>query len=822
MFLSKSISAQENSSFSGIVNSPRAQQLVKSQEITPQQVQEGMRALEKGQISPELIKQVKDKDRLGTLTPAEIENVKAQLDQKKIKKGAAEEFSIKLEKEAPVAPDEEFYKKTPAVGKPLFEIFGHKLFSSVPSTFAPIKAVPVSNSYIIGPGDEIRIFMWGRLDATYSLEVDNEGTINIPEIGPLTVAGLTFGELKDLIKRKVEAITGVSANISMGKLRTIQIFVLGEAKSPGLYTVNSLATTANAILSAGGPTHLGSLRAIALKRQGKTITTIDFYDFLLKGDISSDARLMPGDVIFIPQAGPMVSVSGNVKRPAIYELKKNLSLENVLNLAGGLKPRAYNQRIQIERAFENRIETVLDISFEALRGKKPIPLQDGDLIKVFSILPSAVNAVYVYGNVLRPGQYAYKPGLRIRDVVPDLESLGTDTYFDYALIKRYSIADMESELIPFDLGRLFLAKDASQDLQLMPLDEVYIFNKAMFKDREYAVVEGEVRKPGAYFVDEKMRLKDLLFRAGGLSRDAYMELGHLYRTDKRSKEVTILTFNVEKAIAGVPQHNLRLEDLDQVVVHSIREYVQEYTVAIYGMIHNPGPYPFATHMSIKDLLIVAGNLKDAAYTEKAELVRYDIVAGKEVQTSVVTFDVRLALSDDPGHNLKLQPLDMVHIKEIPEWWDKKKTAIISGEVYFPGTYQIRKDERISDIIERAGGYKEEAYLKGAFFTRESVRIDQQERLDDMIKRLEIELIAFSSKEIQGSLSKEDMAAQAEFLSSQKTLIAKLKATKASGRIVLLLLPVNELRSTDNDLILEDGDELIIPTESKTVNVLGSV
>jgi polysaccharide export outer membrane protein len=897
-------------------------EFIKSGRVTPEQVQEGLKAVEKGQVSPDVIKRLQEEGKLGTLSPAEIEAGKKLLEEKEkeaqekapepAEKKPEVEKKIEAGKEEPFKPDEEFFKKTFGPKSPPLEIFGHKLFSGAPSTFAPIQAVPVSNDYIIGPGDEIKILMWGRLDATYSLVVDNEGIISFPKIGPLNVAGLTFGELKELIKQKAEAITGVNVNVSMGKLRTIQVFVLGEVKSPGVYTVSSLATVANALLSSGGPTSLGSLRRVELKRQGKLFVAIDLYDFLLRGDTSADTRLMPGDVIFVPQTGPMVSVSGNVKRPAIYELRDRRSLESALGLAAGLRPRAYNQRIQIERAFQNQVQIVLDISYEELRQKKAIPLQDGDLIRVFSILPSSVNAVYLYGNVLRPGEYAYKTGLRVLDIMPNLESLDVDTYYDYALIKRYRFENARAELIPFDLGRLLVSRDATQNMLLMPLDEVYVFNKAMFEDREYASVEGQVRKPGHYFIDDMrikdlilkagdltddvylrkgeliridkernihtvyfdvaaamdgdpnhnlrvqdedrviihsiweqqwkelvdikgevknpgeyiltrgMRLKDLFFKAGSFTRDAHIELGHLYRTDWRTKEVTIQTFNVQKALEGDSQHNLLLQDLDSVVIHGVWEYVEKYNVSIQGMVHKPGEYPYATNMTVKDLIMVAGNVKDAAYLDQAELVRFDIVDGKEVKTSVLNFDVRKALAKDPVHDLKLKPLDAVHIKEISEWWEKKKTINISGEVLFPGTYQMRKGEHLSDLIERAGGYTERAYLRGAFFTRESVREIQQARLNEMMKTLEVEVAAFSSQEAQATLSRDDIARQAQFVSAQRALVAKLRETKASGRVVVSVSPVSELKGTTNDLALEGGDTLSIPPRPNTVNVLGSV
>jgi protein involved in polysaccharide export with SLBB domain len=411
-----------------------------------------------------------------------------------LKKYGVEELAGK--EEEPVRPDEEFFKKSLGPGRPSLEIFGHNLFSEAPSTFAPIRAMPVSNGYIVGPGDEIKILMWGRLDERYSLEVDNEGVINFPKIGPLTVGGLTFEEVKDLIRRKAEAITGVNVNVSMGKLRTIQVFVLGEVKNPGVYTVSSLAAMTNALLASGGPTDLGSLRRVELKRQGKVISVIDLYDFLLKGDTSADTRLMPGDVVFLPQAGPMVSVSGNVKRPAIYELKDDLDLKTALDLAGGLTPWGYKQRIQIERASENQQQIIVDIPYAELIEKKPILLKDGDLIRVFPIIPDSMNSVYLFGNVLRPGQYEYKQGLRVSDILPNIETLDKDTYFGYALIKRYHFENMKAELIPFDLGRLLFSKDLSQDIALRPLDELYVFNQRTFEDRKFAIVEGEVRKPG--------------------------------------------------------------------------------------------------------------------------------------------------------------------------------------------------------------------------------------------------------------------------------------------------------------------------------------
>lgn len=875
--------------------------------MNPEQALQLKEASQKGQLRS-----------VGSLTPEEIRAGKTLLEKKM--KGAEGREKIKPETDAPdpsksegepPKAEEEFFKKISSGQKPVLKIYGHELFSRPPSTFAPITAFPVSNDYVIGPGDEISVLMWGRLDAEYLLGVDAEGVIHFPKIGPLTVAGLTYSELKARIKRKAEAITGVNVNVSMGKLRTIQVFVLGEVKSPGVYTVSSLGTIVNALLSSGGPTSLGSLRRVQLKRKGKVVTTIDLYDFLLKGDTSGDRRLMPGDVIFIPQVGPQVSVSGNVRRPAVYELNKNKDLKTALKLAGGLSPHAYNQRIQIERFFKNQIQIVLDITSGELQRKKPVLLQDGDVVSVFSILPTSVNAVYLHGNVLRPGKYAFKQGLRLMDILPDLNSLDVDTHFDYALVKRYRPTDMKTELIPFDLGKLLLSKDERENLPLKPLDEVYVFSRWMFEDKPFALVEGEVRKPGRYLIDEMkvrdliqragdltaeahlrkaelirtdrnqtrrtiyfdvamamaddpnhnldvmdkdriiihsiweeqwkeyvtiegevkkpgeyfltqgLRLKDLIFKAGHFTRDAFKETGHIYRTGPGSKEVTIHTFNVGKVLEGDPDHNLILYDLDRVMIHNIWEYIQKYNVSIRGEVNRPGDYPYATNMTVRDLLLVGGNVKDSGYLEQAELVRFEIVEGKKVKISVLNFNVRQAMERDPNHDLKLKPLDAVYIKQIPEWGETKKVAV-TGEVSFPGTYNIRKDERLSSIISRAGGITDLAYFRGAVFTRESVRETQQKRLNEMLERLQVVIARVTTSEAQASLTKEDLARQEQVVAAQEALINRLKGAKATGRIVIALTPLPVFRGSPSDLILEDGDNLHIPTKGDTVNVLGEV
>lgn len=719
--------------------------------------------------------------------------------------------------------EEDFFKKfKPDKDQPL-KIFGHELFSMLPDTFEPISNAPVSRDYIVGPGDEIEALMWGRIDARYSLIVDREGKINFPQIGPIQVAGLTFEEMSAVLIGKAESITGVNISISMGKLRTIQVFVLGEVKSPGIYSVSSIATVSNALLYSGGPTELGSLRGIQIKRGGKIIGTIDLYNFMLKGDTTQDVRLMPQDVIFVPQAKTMVTVSGDVKRPAIYEFLNKPTLLTAINLAGGLTPKALNQRVQIQRYQENSSKVILDIPYEKLNKNNDISLNDGDIVKVFSLFDESKNSVFLYGNVRYPGQYGHKPGMRILDLLADVEALDVDTYFDYALIKRYPLTTMKSELIPFDLGKLINQNDKSQNIILEPRDEIYIFNKGVFEERKSADIEGPVRKPGRYFIDSNgTRIKDLVLKAGNLTRDAHMGVIHLYRVNKNSSEISLVALDLEKAIAGDLAHNLILEDQDRLIVHNKWDFKEKYTVSIKGMVNNPGEYPYAENMTVNDLICIAGNVKTAAYMDEGELVRTEIINGRYVETSVEPFNLYLALKKDSLHNKKLKPMDVVIVKSIPDWWDKKNEVEITGEVYFPGRYNIRKGEKLSELIERAGGFNEYAFLRGAVFTRESIKKLQQERIDEMLNRLEQDMARFTSQEVQSSLSKDELSIQSQFFASQQALISKLRLAKASGRIVVQMTPVNFLKNSPYDLTLEDGDTIYIPKETSTVTVLGSV
>ncbi|MFH1625280.1 MAG: SLBB domain-containing protein, partial [Pseudomonadota bacterium] len=358
----------------------------------------------------------------------------------------------------------------------------------------PSTGIPVSSDYMIGPGDEVVLTLWGRMSGRYYLTVERDGTIAVPNIGPIKVGGMQFDQMKRHIKNEVQKIFGAKANVSMGGLKTIKVFVLGEVKKPGMYPIDSLSTIMNALVAAGGPNDIGSLRKIKLNRNNKTITVMDFYDLLIKGDKSQDRVLISGDLVFVPTVGPLVGVAGNVKRPAIYELKDKPDLLSVLDLAGGIIPTAYTQQIQVERIKRNEREVVIDLNAEDHNRAKSFFLQDGDLVKIFSIVEKIENVVTLSGNVKKPGKYEYKPGMKISDVIKNKSDLLKETYFKYAVIKRRLPPNHNVELFSFNLEKAL----QENNIALRPQDEIRIFSEWAFKSRPFVTVHGEVRKLEAY------------------------------------------------------------------------------------------------------------------------------------------------------------------------------------------------------------------------------------------------------------------------------------------------------------------------------------
>jgi len=812
------------------------------QRLSPAQQQAIQQELGKtgGQLTPEAVEALKARPEFKGLSPEDVAKGKQLLEQqeKGQKEGQKEDQkeAEKIEKretpwtERTVIGGEEdkdsLFVRSRTLGKyqaisTALRLFGSDFFrDAAVRVLTDRKDIPVPLQYVIGPGDEVKILLWGRVNAQYNLTVDRDGKITIPNVGPIFVAGMTFEDMsKNLIKQS-EQIVGANIDVSMGSLKTIPVFVLGDVRRPGAYTIGSFATVTDALLIAGGPSPIGSLRRVQLKRKDKLITTFDLYDLLLKGDKSHDTMLQAGDIVFVPVTGPLVGIAGNVKRPAIYELKDKHDLQQVIDYAGGIIPTAYTQQIQLERIVRGEKQIVLDINDKNLEKAVNVPVQDADLVKVFSITDADVNAVYLNGNLKRPGKYEWKQGLTVKDLLGNPEDYLPETYFEYALIKRLNPPSKEPVLIPFNLGRMLFKADPESNVALQPLDQVFVFSKWFFKDKPQFTVTGEVRKGGRFELSGNVHVKDAILAAGGLTRDASLKKGEIIRIDEQ-RDHQSLYFNVSGAVAGNAGDNLVLQDEDQVIIHSVKEEKYAKTVSIDGDVLKPGSYPYTEGMTVKDLVFRAGNVLESAYREQAEILYQSIEDGRTAKYLLKNFNLGKALEGDPANNVKLNPYDRVMIKQMTDW-RREEYVQVRGEVRYPGRYAIRKGEKLSSVIERAGGFTPEAYLRAAIFKRERVREVQQAGLEEMANRMERELLAQGSMGVSTSLSDSEVKAKEVELLQKKKFIDTIRNLKATGRLTIHLSHMRVMRASEFDLELEDGDSLFVPQKNNIVNVMGSV
>ena len=489
-----------------------------------------------------------------------------------------------------------------SVGQQL-PMYGYNLFCRTPNTFAPVDNIPVTPDYTIGPGDELLVHLWGQIEANQSVVVDRTGMINLPKIGPVSVVGVRYQDLQTHLKAAIgRMFRNFELDISLGKLRSIQVFVVGQAARPGNYTVSSLSTLVNTLFVSGGPSVKGSMRHIQLKRGDKVVTEFDLYDLLLKGDKSKDVQLLPGDVIYIPPVGAMVAIAGSVNTPAIFELKGKESLSDLIELAGGLTNVAAGQKVAVERIHEREMRKVDEFQLDKDGLSKA--LHDGDLVTVYSISARFDNAITLRGNIAIPGRHPWKEGLRISDVIPDKGTLITDSYWrkqnqtarkdvsdsdklrnevkhtlaevnwDYASVERLNPKDLTTSLIPFNLGKAVIDHDPTQDLLLQPGDVITIFSKddiqvPVAKRTKYVVLEGELANTGVYQVLPGETLRQLVTRVGGVTPQAYLLGSEFTRESTRQVQqkrldeiIDRMEANVQRSAAKASSGALFGQDVD--------------------------------------------------------------------------------------------------------------------------------------------------------------------------------------------------------------------------------------------------------------------
>ncbi|MFG0454080.1 SLBB domain-containing protein [Shewanella mangrovisoli] len=707
--------------------------------------------------------------------------------------------------------------------------FGYEMFAGEPSTFAPVSDVPVPSEYLVGPGDNIKVQLYGKENKEYDLVINREGVIQFPELGPIPVAGLTFSELRDTLSQRIQQqMIGIEANITMGELRSIRIFVAGDAYKPGSYTVSSLSTMTQALFVAGGVNEIGSLRNVQLKRNGKLVGTLDLYDLLLKGDASGDLRLHSGDVVFIPSIGGLVSVSGEVRRPAIYELKAGETMADVIAMAAGLNPGAYPKSSSIERYNSKLLKTVVNVDLTTEQGNQTLA-KAGDVIRVKSASEQYESAITIVGAVVRPGKYQWFAGQKISDLLPSLwGDLAISADLDYGLVVRETNQYGDIEVFQFSPGKAIGTKDSQQNLSLNPRDKVIIFNFSDDEQNRYELnklVKQRVAKVTSLNSDNL--LGSDLFRAGfaqledvKLSKRSQLA-GIVVNDASNNEQVTVVKGVVSKMLANLFEDNELLKLSDQMRRQELlypvmvklnnqgRAGKETQIVAIDGQVKLPGVYPLTVGAKISDLVIAAGGLKEGAYTARAELTS-TVTNNESTNIEHRNVDLLLALNGDGAANTRLTGRDILTVMTTPDW-QENKVVEIRGEVKFPGRYNIRRGETLSDLINRVGGFTDYAYLPSAVFVRESVR--QQEQIE--IKKLADQLrrdIATRGVSKDGAVVN---------YSDAQLMLTDLENIKAVGRLVVDL-PAISLGIKQADLQLEDADILYVPSTKQTIAVMGEV
>jgi protein involved in polysaccharide export with SLBB domain len=633
----------------------------------------------------------------------------------------------------------------------MLPIFGASLFEHVPATFAPVDRGPVSADYAIGAGDELQISVWGELNFSRQLVVTRNGQILLPDAGPIAVQGMTYSQAASMIKSRLSHFyKSFDVSVTLGRLHSIQVFVVGAARRPGSYTVSSFSTLVNAVFVSGGPSSRGSVRDIQLKRGDQIVRHFDLYQLLLNGDKSQDIQLTAGDVIFIPAAGSRIAIAGSVGHAAIYEIAAGTKLEEALKLADGLSPLASMSKATIERVADGAALQLLQVPMtpDGLRT----PLQNGDVVKVTPVVPRFDKAVTLRGNVADSGRFPWTPGMRLADLIPNKESLLTRDYWKarnllgnrdaagpdsspqtaddskpgqlklgyqdekrntqadtsfgaatgpedvppvrtfkpqytiqpavpeinwaYAVIERTDAETLATRTLAFNLGKLVLQHDQSQNIELQPRDVVTIFSKADFsvprsQQRAQVRIEGEIAMAGVYTLEPGETLRQLLNRAGGFTPDAYIYGAQLTRESTRREQ------------------QKRYNDfLDQ-----LQREADQAASTLSSRITSP---------------------TQAATAQTSLASQRDLIESMRK----VSMNGRIVLNMSPGDqgidaipDLSLENGDRLYVPSHPS------TVNVIGNVYEQASFLYEQDYRTGDYLKKAGGPSRDADRSHMFIVR---------------------------------------------------------------------------------------------------------
>jgi polysaccharide biosynthesis/export protein len=688
--------------------------------------------------------------------------------------------------------------------------------------------LPVGPDYVVGPGDSLAIDLWGGVSQRLVRVVDREGRVALPESGPVLVSGKSLDEVQLAVQRVLRTqFRDVSADVSLSRLRTVRVYVVGEVAEPGAYDISSLSTPLNALFAAGGVTARGSLRGLRHYRGKQLVEEVDAYDLLLHGIRSDLKRLESGDTLLVPPMGPQVTIEGMVRRPAIYEMRNESSLAEVLELAGGILPTAALRHIEVQRVEAHEKHTMLTLDLTSVGDDKAIRQQleafevhGGDQVHIFPIAPYNEDSIFLQGHVLRPGRYSYKDGMKIADLIGSYSDLLPEPAPHYAEIVRLNAPDFHPSVESFDLSAA-LANPASAPT-LHPLDTVRVFSRFDFEPPPDVWVGGEVRAPGKYRTSGQAHLRDAIYLSGGVTQDASLDSAQLFRT-QGDGTLRILSVDLKEALAGSPVDNVLLQPRDRILVHRSSAKVDPPTAYVKGEVAKPGRYPLTTNMRVGDLVRVAGGLKRSADSESADLTRF--AAANAPSDSNQRFEVKLsaALSGDANEDVAIRNGDVLTVRQIPQWEDLGASVTVRGEVQHPASYGIEPGERLSSVLKRSGGFTAQGYPYGALLVRREVRDLQMRSHLELIERLKAEERYLKALP-EGDADQKNLKLTA--IAETQTTLQQLQATEPIGRVVVHIPSdsnaLARFAKSPADIQLRNGDELIIPKKNNYVMVSGQV
>lgn len=692
--------------------------------------------------------------------------------------------------------------------------FGYELFAGEPKSFSPTGYAPVPSNYIMGVGDTIKVQLFGKENRSYDLTIGREGKVVIPDLGELNVAGLSYTLMQELIQSQVkQRLIGFNAAVSMGELRSIQVFIAGEAYKPGSYTISSLSTISQALYLAGGFSDIASLRSIRLMRAGKVVSDFDLYDLLLKGDASDDKMLQSGDVVFIPTRGDMVTVKGEVKRPALYELKGNEALKDAIRFAGGSEDSAYLSSAQLQRIIKGkRLISTVDLTSERHLNKA---LKGGDVLTLRQVSDSLDNSLLLVGAVTRPGHYEWYEGIRLNDVLRDSRhDLLEQADLAYGLVVRETGPQRDLSLYQFNVAEA-ISGEQDENLVLQERDQIVIFSR-------YQTQEQEEQQLSRFALTEQERQADERQEMLAEYRQAFLQdlvqskTGNEESLSNRQRAPLADLFgSPDEDDIDIADEDLALYSRDKLLEPIMQRIERQRTrngntplVYVAGEVNHPGVYPLVENASVSRLLDAAGGVKDSAYLKRAEVTRFQF--NKDTaQTDYLSVALNDVLNDEM--DVPLQGRDRLNVLSIPEWQNTYEVTL-KGEVRFPGTYAIKRGETLTQLIERAGGFTDHAFVEGAVFTREELRKQEQERKKILAQELQ--------REVAGNMLTGTGDSRVSY-SEVRTLLADLLSAEPVGRLIMDL-PKLLAGNGANNVQLKDGDTLHVPSRKDSISIMGEV